>query len=123
MLQSWPSFLRWSRFFPKVWMWMALLVLAAIYSYFVRQLLVALLFFTVFYVLLAALVVLYILFVEALDRGTVWLESFGRSFPDFAHHHFASPAWLASRTNDRFPHGHNAEASRSSMGRSANKTE
>jgi hypothetical protein len=87
------------------WIWVILVTLASIQSYFVRELLVALLFFTVLYVILAAAVVLYILFVDLLDRGILWLESFGRSVVSLAHHHFASPATLPSPTKDRTLHG------------------
>ena len=83
---------------------MILVALASIESYFVRQLLVALLFFTILYIVLAVLVVLYILFVDVLDYGTLWLESLGRSALSSAHHHFISPAKLMSIAKDRAFH-------------------
>ena len=88
----------------RKWIWVILVALAAIQSYFVRQLLVAFLFFTVLYVILAVLVVLYILFVDVLDYGTVWLESLGRSALSLAHHHFISPAKLMSLAKERALH-------------------
>ena len=54
-------------------LWMTLVAFALIESYFVRELLVAFFFFTVFYACLAVLVVLFVLVVDALDRGSVWL--------------------------------------------------
>jgi hypothetical protein len=89
----------------RKWIWVILVALASIQSYFVRQLLVALLFFTVLYIILAAAVVLYILFVDLLDRGILWLESLGRSLLSLAHHHLASPATLPSPTMERALHG------------------
>ena len=83
---------------------MILVALASIQSYFVRQLLVALLFFTVLYAVFAVLVVLYILFVNVLDYGTHWLGSLGRSALSSAHHHFISPAKLMSIAKDRAFH-------------------
>lgn len=88
----------------RKWIWVILVALASVQSYFVRQLLVALLFFTIVYVILAAVVVLYILFVDVLDYGTLWLESFGHSVLSLAHHHFASPARLPSTTKDQAIH-------------------
>ena len=88
----------------RKWIWVSLVALASIQSYFVRQLLVALLLFTILYVILAAVVVLYILFVDVLDYGTLLLESLGHSVLSLAHHHFASPARLPSTTKDQAIH-------------------
>jgi len=88
----------------RKWIWVILVAFASVQSYFVRQLLVALLFFAILYVILAVLVVLYILFVDVLDYGTLWLESFGRPVVSLAHHHFASPATLPSPTKERALH-------------------
>ncbi len=88
----------------RKWIWVTLVALASIQSYFVRELLVALFFFTIFYVILAALAVLYILIVDALDCGSVWVESLGRSFLSLVHHHFASPARVPSLPKDRAVH-------------------
>jgi hypothetical protein len=86
------------------WIWAILIALASYQSYFVRELLVALFFFTILYAILAALVVLYILMVDALDRGSVWVESLGRSFLSSARHHFASPARVPTLPKDRAVH-------------------
>lgn len=88
----------------RKWIWITLIVLGATESYFVRELIVAFFFFTILYVILAALVVLYILLVDVLDYGTLWLESFGRSVLSLAHHRFASPARLPSATKDQTLH-------------------
>lgn len=82
-----------------------LAALLSIQSYFVRQLLAALFFFTILYLILATLVVLYMLFVDVRDCGTVWLESLGHSVQSLAHHHSASPATLPNPAKDRTFHG------------------
>lgn len=88
----------------RKWIWVTLVSLASFQNYFVRELLVALSFFTILYVILAALAVLCILLVDALDCGSVWMESVGRSFLSLAHHHCASPARLPSPTKGRALH-------------------
>jgi hypothetical protein len=60
---------------------MTLVALALIESHFVREVLVAFFFFTVFYACLAVLVVLFVLVVDALDRGSVWLGGPGTHVP------------------------------------------
>ena len=89
----------------RKWIWLTLGALVSIQSYFLRELLVALFFFTIFYLVLAALAVLYILFVDALDWGSVWVESLGRSLLSLARHHFASPVRVPSLPKDRAVHG------------------
>ena len=74
------------------WIWGLLLVLASYESYFVRSQLAALLFFTILYVILATLVVLYILIFDAVYNGFLWAASIGRSFRPVLQHHAASPA-------------------------------
>ena len=74
------------------WIWGLLLVLASYESYFVRSQLAALLFFTILYVILATLVVLYILIFDAVYNGFLWAASIGRSFRPVLQHHSASPA-------------------------------
>ena len=76
------------------WIWGLLLVLASYESYFVRSQLAALFFFTILYVILAALIILYILMVDALYSGYLWAASIGRgrSFHPLLQHHAASPA-------------------------------
>ncbi len=69
-------------------------------SYFVRELLAALFFFTILYAILVALVALYLLFDHALYSGILWLASVGRSFYPFLHNHLASPGRVLS-----LPHG------------------
>jgi hypothetical protein len=78
------------------WTLTILVTFISFQSYFVRELLAALFFFTIFYVILAALAVLYILIVEALDRSSACVASVGRSFLTLACHHFASPARVPS---------------------------
>ena len=86
------------------WAWMALVAFALIQSYFVRELLVAFFFFTVFYACLAVLVVLFILVVDALDRGSVWLDSQGRTFLSLVRHYLASRAYMVSLPKHRAVH-------------------
>lgn len=86
------------------WIWATLVGLLSLQSYFVRELLSAFFFFTILYVVLAVMVVLYILAVDALDYGSVWAESLGRSFLSSARHYFAPPAQLPNPTRDRALH-------------------
>ena len=76
------------------WIWGLLLALASYESYFVRSQLAALFFFTILYAILAVLVVLYILIVDAVYDGFLWAASIGRgrSFHPLLQHHAASPA-------------------------------
>lgn len=83
------------------WILAILVTLISFQSYFVRELLSALLLFTVVYVILATLAVVFILIVDALDRGSVWVESLGRSFLSSARHHFTSPARVSSLPKGR----------------------
>lgn len=82
--------------------WILVMLTAFIFfqSYFVRELVAALFFFTVLYVLLAALIALYILVDHALYSGILWLASAGHSFYPFLHNHLASPSRVLS-----LPHG------------------
>ena len=82
------------------WILVLLAAFISFQSYFVRELVAALFFFTVLYVILAALVALYILFDHALYSGILWLAAAGRSFYPFLHNHLASPGRMLS-----FPHG------------------
>jgi hypothetical protein len=84
--------------------WMTLVAFALIESYFVRELLVAFFFFTVFYACLAVLVVLFVLVVDALDRGSVWLGTQGRTFPSLVRHYLASSAYMVSLPKHRVVH-------------------
>ena len=83
---------------------MTLVAFALIESYFVRELLVAFFFFTVFYACLAVLVVLFVLVVDALDRGSVWLGAQGRKFLSLVRHYLASSAYMVSLPKNRAVH-------------------
>ena len=61
-------------------------------SYFVRELLAALFFFTILYAIVAALVVLYLLICDVLYSGILRVASLGHSFHLFLHDHVASLA-------------------------------
>ena len=74
------------------WIWGLPLALASYESYFVRSQLAALLFFTILYISLATLVVLYILIFDAVYDGFLWAASIGRSFHPLPQHHAASPS-------------------------------
>jgi ABC-type uncharacterized transport system permease subunit len=76
-------------------------VLASYESYFVRSQLAALLFFTILYVILATLVVLYIVIFDAVYNCFLWAASIGRSFRPVLQHHAASPARVPSLPADR----------------------
>jgi phosphoglycerol transferase MdoB-like AlkP superfamily enzyme len=58
-------------------------------SYAVRELFFALLFFAIFYVLLAAIAMLYILFIDGLDHGSTWIAVLGRALVFLLRQHFA----------------------------------
>lgn len=83
------------------WIWGLLLVLASYESYFVRSQLAALLFFTILYVILATLVVLYILIFDAVYNDFLWAASIGRSFRPVLQHHAASPARVPGLAENR----------------------
>ena len=74
------------------WIWGILLALASYESYFVRSQLAALFFFTILFAIVAALIALYILMVDAVYNGILWAASIGRSFHPVMQHHTASPA-------------------------------
>ena len=84
--------------------WMTLVAFALIESYFARELLVAFFFFTIFYACLAVLVVLFILVVDALDRGSVWLESQGRTFLSLVRDYRGPSAYRVSLPKHRAVH-------------------
>jgi hypothetical protein len=73
------------------WIWGILLAFASYESYFVRAQLAALFFFTILYVIVAALIALYILMVDAVYNGLLWAASIGRSVHPVMQHHAASP--------------------------------
>jgi hypothetical protein len=74
-------------------------------SYFVRELVAALFFFTILYAVLATLVTSYVLFDHVLYSGTLWVGSLGHSFCLFLHNHIASPSWVLSLSNSRASDG------------------
>jgi hypothetical protein len=74
-------------------------------SYFVRELLAVLFFFTILYAIVAALVALYLLICHALYSGILWVASLGHSFYLFLHNHLASPSQVLSLPNGRALHG------------------
>jgi hypothetical protein len=87
------------------WIVAMLATFISLQSYFVRELLAALFFFTIFYAILAALVALYLLFDHALYSGILWLASVGRSFYPFLHNNLASPSRVLSLPNGRASDG------------------
>jgi len=48
--------------------------------------------------------VLFILVIDALDRGSVWLESQGRTFLSLVRHYLGSPAYMVSLPKHRAVH-------------------
>ena len=72
------------------WIWTILVTFISIQSYFVRELLSALLLFTVLFVILAFLVGLFVLIDHELYSSLAWAESVARSFQ--VHHSFAMTA-------------------------------
>src|SRR3989442_763666 len=65
-------------------------------SYFVRELLAALFFFTILYAIVAALVALYLLIDHTLYSGILWVASLGHSSYLFLHNRLASPSRVLS---------------------------
>ena len=82
----------------RKWKWMLISVaaLALLQTYFVRELFAAFLFFAIFYVFLVAFVLLYVFFIEGLDRGSTWIGLHGRAFLSCMRHFFASSARLVT---------------------------
>jgi hypothetical protein len=74
------------------WALAVLVAFISFQSYFVRELVAALFFFTILYAVLAALVTLYVLFDHVLYSGILWVGSLGHSFCLFLHDHIASPS-------------------------------
>ena len=89
----------------RKWIWLALLAIAFTRNYFVRELIVALFFFTIFYIFLTILVMFYVVTVDAMDYGSNWVESLGRAFFLAVRHHFVSPVRVPSLLKDRVVHG------------------
>jgi fatty acid desaturase len=87
------------------WALAVLVAFISFQSYFVRELVAALFFFTILYAVLAALVALYVLFDHVLYSGTLWVGSLAHSFCLFLHNHLASPSRVPSLSNSRAPDG------------------
>jgi hypothetical protein len=87
---------------PRNRNWILLVVVAVAFtrSYFVRELLVVLFFFTIFYIFLTVLAIFYVVTVAAMDYGSNWVESLGRAFFLAVRHHFASPVRVLSLPED-----------------------
>ena len=83
------------------WFWALLVILLSFESYFVRELLAALFFFTVFYIFLVALAALYLLMDHVLYCGALWIASLGRSFYFLLHHHLMRPVGVPSLSKNR----------------------
>ena len=83
------------------WIWAMLLMLVSIHSYFVRELLSALLLFTVLFVMLAFLVGMFVLIDHTVYASIAWAGSVARSFK--VHHSFPLPARVPNLVN-RFVH-------------------
>jgi hypothetical protein len=82
------------------WALAVLVAFISFQSYFLRELVAALFFFTILYAVVAALVTLYVLFDHVLYSGILWVGSLGHSFCLFLHNHIASPSRVLS-----LPHG------------------
>jgi hypothetical protein len=96
----------------RKWIWLAVIALAFTRSYFVRELIVVLFFFTIFYIFLTILVMFYVVTVDAMDYGSNSVESLGRAFLLSVRHRFASPVQVPSLPKDHVVHrirkfGHN----------------
>lgn len=87
------------------WILVMLATFISFQSYFVRELLAALFFFTILYAIVAALVALYLLICDALYSGILWVASLGHSFCLFLHNHIASPSRVLSLPNSRASDG------------------
>jgi hypothetical protein len=89
---------------PK-WALAVLVAFISFQSYFVRELVAALFFFTILYAVLAALVALYVVFDHVLYSGILWVGDRGHSFYLFLYNHIASPSRALSLSNSRAPDG------------------
>ena len=87
------------------WVLALLVIFISLQSYFVRELLTAFFFFTILFVIVAALVALYLLIIHALYCGILWITSVGHSFYPFLHNHLASPSRVLSLPKDRASYG------------------
>ncbi len=87
------------------WILVMLATFISFQSYFVRELLAALFFFSILYAIVAALVALYLLICDALYSGILWVASLGHSFHLFLHDHVAFPSPVLSLPNSRASDG------------------
>ena len=87
------------------WALAVLVAFISFQSYFVRELVAALFFFTILYAVLAVLVTLYVLFDHVLYSGVLWVGSLGHSFRLFLHNHIASPGRALSLSDSRASDG------------------
>jgi hypothetical protein len=87
------------------WVLAVLVLFISLQSYFVRELFTALFFFTILFVIVTALVALYLLIIHALYCGILWIASVGHSFYPFLHSHLASPSRVLSLPKDRASDG------------------
>ena len=87
------------------WILVMLATFISFQSYFVRELVAALFFFTILYAVLATLITLYVLFDHVLYSGILWVGSLGHSFCLFVHNHIASPSQVLSMPNGRASDG------------------
>jgi hypothetical protein len=87
------------------WALAVLVTFISFQSYFVRELVAALFFFTILYAVLAAFVTLYVLFDHVLYSGILWVGSLGHSFCLFLQNHIGSPSQVPSVPNGRASDG------------------
>jgi hypothetical protein len=87
------------------WVLALLVIFISLQSYFVRELLTALFFFTILYAILAAFVTLYVLYDHVLSSGILWVGSLGHYFCLFLHNHLTSPNQVLSLPNRRASDG------------------
>jgi hypothetical protein len=87
------------------WILTILVTLVSFQSYFVRELLAALFFFTILYVILAGLAALYLLIDHVLYCVALWAASLGRSLYFLPHHHLARPTRVPSLPKSRASDG------------------
>jgi hypothetical protein len=85
----------------RKWIWALLVVVLSFESFFVRELLAGLCFFTIVYVFLAALAAIYLLIGHVLYCGALWAASRGRSFYVLLHHHVPRPSGVPSLSKSR----------------------
>lgn len=88
----------------RKWTWAILVAVVSLQSYFVRQLLSALLLFTILFAVLTGLAGLYLLIDHAVYCSIVRAEPLARSFQSLAHQHLALPARVLGLPKGRVVH-------------------